>query len=238
MYIIDTETADISGGVCELAILTVDRGTFKVENVNHSLLKPKVPISPSAMCVHHITPEMVELSPSIEDFAQCLELDSDRYIVCHNAEFDVRVLEKEGFDFKGMKVLCTLKLARELFPKSKFGDHKLGTLFYGSGVYKTFEYKGDSHRADYDCYMLLSVLKWMLEEYNLTIDQAYDLIQPKPAYKKPCYLKKYRGQGITWEELLEIDYSYMEWVANNFTWKEDDPEQVELRDWFGEKFGG
>jgi len=131
-----------------------------------------------------------------------------------------------------VKVLCTLKLARALIPKTRFGDHKLSTLWYGFGLYKEeVEYKGVPHRAGYDCYMTAKVLECILKENELTIESALDLVQPKPIHETLCLMKKYKDQKLTWKEVKEYHPDYCSWLVQNYNWNDSN---TELRKYLSE----
>lgn len=89
---LDSETTDLYGQVCELAILRVDgRALYS------SLIKPTIPISREAWAVHHISQEMVEHAPGFGDVDGALRaVLHDKLVVIYNAEFDVSVLDNSA----------------------------------------------------------------------------------------------------------------------------------------------
>lgn len=217
--ILDTETTGIPGEILEIASVCINSKGI-VSSITEDLVKPsKHEISFGAMATHHITPDMVEDKPDISEVIDKYKMESG-YFIAHNAQFDLGMLP-EGTIGTDVKIICTLKLARELFNKSRFGDHKLSTLWYGFGCYKMpFSYEGVPHRAGYDCFMTADVLLCMLEENELTIEKAYELIHPKPIEETLCFMKKYRDQKLTWKKVKEIDPDYCEWLVDNFIWNE------------------
>lgn len=100
------------------------------EHVFHyGVYKPGKPIEDTAWAVHHISNEMVKdlplfSDPKNTDFMKLQQLVSDHIVVAHNLDFDRSVLENEGI--KVRRGLCTLELARRLYPTLKM--HKLGFL--------------------------------------------------------------------------------------------------------------
>ena len=219
--VIDTETTGLHSpsiveiGCCELS----EELTIPEEGIYSDLVSTDDIIELGAMCVHNITPEMIEGSPVIEDvIGKYKPTSNTKYIVGHNIEvFDLKVLP-QGFIEEGsdVRVLDTLKLARKLVPKDHYGNHKNITLYYGLQCYKTFpigEYQGVAHRASFDCFMTASILVDLLNRFGMTMDQAYDLIQPDITR---CKFKKY--SNVPWCEVIKDDESYVEWLLENIEW--------------------
>jgi DNA polymerase-3 subunit epsilon len=82
--VIDCETTDLPGGVCEVAVVdTCGRILL------NSLVNPKQPISPAANKVHNITDQMVAGAPTFPDvFAEILRVTASRRVLAYNAAFD------------------------------------------------------------------------------------------------------------------------------------------------------
>ncbi|MBU1387756.1 MAG: hypothetical protein KKE62_06065 [Proteobacteria bacterium] len=124
---LDTETTGTGDEdrFCQLAYKT-DNGTIAV----NELFDPGRSIEIEAMCVHHITDEMVAGKPSFRGSSTEKELkellsNSENFLVAHNASFDVGMLNREGLYPKN--VICTLKLVRHL---DQGGYHKKHNLQY------------------------------------------------------------------------------------------------------------
>jgi DNA polymerase-3 subunit epsilon len=91
------------------------------------LYKPQKEIEPGAEAVHGISNEMVKDLPlfaETQDKVLIQKLLDENILVCHNVKFDKAVLENEGLLIN--QTLCTVELARSLFPQ--FPNHKLQTL--------------------------------------------------------------------------------------------------------------
>jgi len=130
---LDTETtgAGEKDRLCQLAYKTEDG------DIVNELFKPPLPISIDAMCVHHITNEMVKDKPALKDSNDHRKLvdlltDDKNILVAHNAKFDVDMLIKE--DIHPKKVICTLKLARSLDPNGVIPRYSLQYLRYFLGI--------------------------------------------------------------------------------------------------------
>ena len=94
---LDTETTgtEKEDRLCQLAYKT------ETGEIVDELFKPPLPIAIDAMCVHHITNEMVADKPSFKDsphYQKLVDLlnDDKNILVAHNAKFDVDMLESKG----------------------------------------------------------------------------------------------------------------------------------------------
>jgi len=82
--VIDCETTDLPGGVCEVAVVDT---TGRI--LLNSLVNPRRPISPEAQRVHNISDQMVHGAPGFaEVFAEILRVTADRRVLAYNAPFD------------------------------------------------------------------------------------------------------------------------------------------------------
>ena len=215
LQMLDTETSSLSGEVIEFALVTCDE-QLNVINVVNNLIKPTCPIDPMASCVNLISDDMLKDCPSFEEVLPKYKYNIEEDIfIAHNSSFDKKMLVKSGMtDLSDAKWLCTLKLAKALLPK-RFGNDKLGTLFYGYKCDLTMEYKGASHRADFDVFMMREVLKEIMTEFNLDIHQAYEIAtSPPPFGKSKCWFKKHKGES--WENVKESDPDYCNWIKDTF----------------------
>jgi len=74
------------------------------------------------MEVHNITPELIEGRRSFREssfFEELLRLNVEKnYLIAHNINFDLAMLEKEGFKNR-MQLIDTLRCSKHLFPDSK-----------------------------------------------------------------------------------------------------------------------
>ena len=99
-------------------------GTF------HSLVDPGQPITPFVRELTGITDEMVEGQPQFGKIAEHVaELLQDRIFVAHNVQFDSKFMTAElkrcCIKFNPPR-LCTVKLARKVFPgQPSYSLHKL-----------------------------------------------------------------------------------------------------------------
>lgn len=172
--ICDTETTGPTpeDKVVEVAWVEVDED-LQVLDRQHSLIDPQRAISASASGVHGIVSAMVLEAPTLDEFFQYIygkRLVGDIVFIAHNAVFDLRYLGKYIDNL--VATLCTLRLARRLFPGAE--NHKLSTLKYELGLCN-----GLSHRADGDVDTTLDLLHKLVEKSGKSLrDLAQESMEP------------------------------------------------------------
>lgn len=122
-----------------------------------------------------ITNEMLRTAPTIDEAMQLL-LDTllsgdgkmPDYIVAHNAAFDFRFLSLtltrcETVSFPIPPFVDTLKMARDVIPKSEIENHKQETIAAKLGISYDFE-EGThgAHSADADVYVLSKIFEYLI----------------------------------------------------------------------------
>lgn len=200
LRVIDTETCGLQGGVVEVASVDIENG--KIVNPMSDLVRPDRPIGHQAMAIHKITEEMVANKPWIEEVIP--RYHGSPYYVAHNASFDSRMLP----DMPG-EWICTVKLARRLWPGIKYSNMAL---------YKSLKLSVETpaglhhHRALFDCYITAALLIRIMEESGWTPEQMVT-ITGRPALVNTMMFGKYRGKKIA--EIAQDDPGYLRWMLNN-----------------------
>lgn len=190
------------------------------EDTNELIICPTIPIEWGAMGVHQLTNEYVAYHCDV-GYSEVADgkwvLPSTKYLVAHNAEYDTRFICPE--QLADVKVVCTLKLARKLIHKSVCGDHKNMTLYYYLGCYKNpigEEHIGQSHSALSDAMVTANILVMMLKQFNLTIEEAYQLIskeKEEPEQEEDVTICPFpRHKGTSWKDVVKKDKEYCEWL--------------------------
>jgi single-stranded-DNA-specific exonuclease len=130
--ILDIETTGLSpfaDEICE--ICAVKTKNFVVQEIFHTLVKPKNKIPPEVIKVHGITDNMVKDAPEIEDvLPKLVEFIKDDTLVIHNVDFDLSFI---NYYLKKLSLpripvsqtIDTLKIAKTYFPLS---SHSLSAL--------------------------------------------------------------------------------------------------------------
>ena len=211
--VIDTETVAMKGAICEFGITKFEGDQFlKVESCSGTCVNPKTPISFEAMNVHHITEEDVKDAPEIDDVLKDYPLSDSDYVVAHNLPYELAVLPEDYFP-ENVRKLCTLKLAKLLYPVGEVESHKLGVLYYQWGIYKDPRLQVmdvQLHSAKDDTLVTGLVLEYMLADNDLTIDQAWELCYDFKTCKGG---KKYKSEK--WVDIIIKDYDYVEYTFEN-----------------------
>jgi len=231
--ILDTETTGTEkhDRICQLAyIVAVPNlvGT-QIDEAHKDFCKPPLPISFAASAVHHITNEMVEKKPpciKTKSFRKLQELNSSKNVlVIQNAEFDLKMLQKEGFESK-MPLIDTLRCLRHLYPDLE--SHGLQYVRYAFGLYrsevkeaKSIGLKIQAHDALSDVLVLKLLLDYLLVKHS--VEELIELTKKSIMYKTFKF-GKYKGEDII--EVAKKDPGYLEWML-----MEKDGEESLDEDW-------
>lgn len=137
-----------------------------------SLINPEIPIPAESTAIHGITDQMVRDAPLEDvvlegflDFAEGVGV-----IAGHNVPFDAGFLKfgllRYDFEIPKFKMLDTLKMARDRFPRGRkagsVANHKLGTLTSHLGIEH-----GTAHRALDDTIATAKLLNYLLVQIAL-----------------------------------------------------------------------
>ncbi|WP_437616425.1 exodeoxyribonuclease X [Erwinia sp. V71] len=200
LRVIDTETCGLQGGIVEIASVDVVNG--QIVNPMSDLVCPDRPISRQAMAVHRITEAMVRDKPPIEETIH--RYQGSAYYVAHNASFDRRMLPPMSGEW-----ICTMKLARTLWPGLKYGNQALRESLQlavtpPAGLH--------AHRALYDCYVTAALLIRIME---ISGWDALQMAQQMQAKKSADIFPfgKYRGRKIA--DVAKRDPGYLQWMLSN-----------------------
>lgn len=89
--IVDVETTDLNGQICEIAILDTTGRTLV-----DTLVSPEAPITPAAAAVHGITDTDVADAPTWDQVAPAvLRAIAGRTVIAYNAPFDQGIIRSE-----------------------------------------------------------------------------------------------------------------------------------------------
>lgn len=205
--VIDTETTSFEGGVCELASVDIING--QICNPMSDFVKPPEPITVGAMAVHHITDAMVAEAPPIDEVVGRYQGAS--VYVAHNAAFDRPKLPQINAPW-----ICTLKLARKLFPELE--SHSNQYLRYHFMLEVDVPENLHAHRALYDCYVTAALLIRLNRDVKMTIAQMRE-ITALPSLLHTMRFGKHKGK--TFEEIAATDQGWIRWALANMDADED-----------------
>jgi len=230
--ILDTETtgAGENDRVIQLGYLVLGSNPIEVHN---ELNSSDVPISFGAMEVHGIIPEMIADKPACTEtsaYKRLLELNTpDNYVIIHNAPFDLKMLEKEGFKTQ-MKVIDTLRVAKHIMPDEE--AHRLQYFRYKMELYKSEKKEADAlgvvvkaHDAIGDVLVLKLLLTKLKEAVMLAfprenpVEKMVDLTNT-PILVQTFRFGKYKGKSL--EEVAREDAGYLRWMLSSMENLDDD----------------
>ncbi len=208
--VIDLEMTGLSASadrICEIAVVRGRDGV--IEDEYQSLVKPKAPMSPGALGVHGLTPEMLEDAPDFADIAaNVARVLGDSAVVAHNVPFDMtflqRELEEAGYHFAPTPITVdTLLMARRLFA---FRRNNLSEVAAALGIDLA-----NAHRALHDARATFRVYARMLEildpERTVSLRELNDLVDalaPNSALRlrqRKLLRRSFRERRTVW-----IDY--------------------------------
>lgn len=206
--ILDTETHTLNGQPIEIAYapIQVNEGklTLDKSKIFDQLYRADEPISYAAMAVHHILESELIDQPHYTTFSLPQQTT---YIIGHNIDYDIRAIEKCGVDTSNIKAICTLALARLVWPDAE--AHNISALIYmiTKGSEKAREMIKKAHRADMDIILTANIL--MHEIHHLNIQSIEELYKASEDARIPRSINfgKHRGSAIA-----DLPADYMQWL--------------------------
>jgi exodeoxyribonuclease X len=198
IIVIDTETNGRDpADVIELAYLEMsEKGLGRISDVSSRRFKPSKGSTVGALSTHHILDyELADCKPSAE-----ARLPEDTtHIVGHQVDYDWEALGKPG-----IKRICTLAIARALYPK--LDSHRLGAMLYHLvDEDEARERLKDAHSAAADVLNCFLILQLMIDDCSLQLPSADSLWEFSEKCRIPTVMPfgKHRGTLIA---DLPLDY--------------------------------
>ncbi len=171
---------------------------WQIESGPHAgFVNPGMPVEPGARAAHHITDEELATGIAPDEARRILMAGKPDYVCFHNARFDVELVKPN------VPVICTLKVAKELYPESK--SHKNGALWYELGLGGGAPQMQPVHRAGPDSWTTAHLLMHMLRIY-----EPATMAQISQAPIKLLKINFGKHKGMTFRE-LPLDY--LEFIA-------------------------
>ncbi|MCL6494352.1 MAG: GIY-YIG nuclease family protein, partial [Ignavibacterium sp.] len=179
--VVDVETTGLSARnerIIEIALVKVEN--LKIVEKFSTLINPQRQIPSFISLLTGITNSDVKNAPLFHQVYPVLLEKTENSVLCgHNLQFDLSFLRNEvqliGDDFNPSHTLCTLKLARKLFPNLK--SRSLTPLAYHLNI----KHK-NSHRALGDAETTARVLIKLLK--HLKENEGIDSLDELLAYQK------------------------------------------------------
>ncbi|MCX6077884.1 MAG: exonuclease domain-containing protein [Campylobacterales bacterium] len=219
LIFLDVETTglEVEDKICSIGLVAVegDKVVAKYDLVNEGKK-----ISSKASAINHITNEMLKNTSKVAEcetykFLQEYNNESTT-LVAHNSKFDLKMLAKCGFNYKG-QVIDTLRVTKHLIPECE--GFALGFLRYelklyreekkellGCGVKDTI----NPHNALSDAIVVKLLYEYLLE---MVSKEEMCTLSTKSVLMQKLSFGKYAGQYI--EEISIRDSSYLQWMLAN-----------------------
>ena len=230
--ILDTETTgtDEQDRVIQLGYMVLGGKDVEVHN---EFCSADVPINFAAMEVHGITPEMIDGKPKCTEmpaYKRLFELNTpENYMIIHNAPFDLKMLEKEGFEVQ-MKVIDTLRVAKHIFEDED--AHRLQYFRYKMDLYKEEEAEAKKLGIEvkaHDAIGDVLVLKLFLTKLRKAVEEKFPGENPVEKMvdltNTPILVKTFRfgkHKGKTLQEVAQEDAGYLRWMLSAMENLDDD----------------
>lgn len=206
--ILDTETHTLNGQPIEIAYAPIQIADHKItldkSQLFDQLYSVDEPISYAAMAVHHI------LESDLIDQPHCtaFKLPEDTvYIIGHNIDYDIRALEKCGVDSANIKAICTLALARLVWPNAE--AHNISALIYmiSKGSEKAREMIRKAHRADMDIILTANILMHIVHQLKINSIEELYAASEDARIPRSINFGKHRGSAIA-----DLPPDYVQWL--------------------------
>ena len=206
--ILDTETHTLNGQPIEIAYapIEVNQGQLSLDKsqIFDQLYTVDEPISYAAMAVHHILEEDLVGQPHYSSF----QLPQDTiYMIGHNIDYDLRAIEKCGVDTSHIKAICTLALARRVWPDAE--AHNISALIYmiSKGSAKAREMIKKAHRADMDIILTANILNQIIHQLNIQSLEELYTISEDARIPRSLNFGKHKGTLIA-----DLPKDYVQWL--------------------------
>ncbi|MCO8103363.1 DUF3820 family protein [Acinetobacter indicus] len=206
--ILDTETHTLNGYPIEVAYAPIQLQQGKISldksQIFDQFYQVDEPISYAAMAVHHILESDLIDQPHYTSFRLPEETV---YIIGHNIDYDIRAIQKCGVDTSHIKAICTLALARLVWPDVE--AHNISALIYmiSKGSEKARDMIKKAHRADMDIILTANILMHIV--HHLQIDSIEALYAASEDARIPRVMSfgKHRGTAIA-----DLPNDYIQWL--------------------------
>lgn len=207
--ILDTETHSLNGLPIEIAYAPIQINEGKL-SLDRELIFDQLysigdeKISYGSMAVHHILESDLVGQPNFSEFKLPPETI---YIIGHNIDYDIRAIQQCGVDTSHIKAICTLALARLVWPDAE--AHNISALIYmiSKGSEKAREMLKGAHRADADIILTANILMHIV--YQLKIQTIEELFEASEDARIPRSINfgKHRGTAI-----IDLPTDYVQWL--------------------------
>lgn len=201
--------------------------------VHDELCSTVLPIKIEAMEVHNITPDLIEGKGVFinTEFYKELQMlnNSANYLIAHNINFDLGMLEKEGF-LNQYTQIDTLRCARHLYPELPY--HRLQYIRYALELYKTEQQEANdlnitikAHDAIGDVLVMKLFLRKLVGRCAETFPDYNAMEKLAELTRTPVFVTKFRFGKYKGEDVVEVakkDSGYLQWMRSNMAELDED----------------
>ena len=223
--VFDTETHKLHGDIIEAGGMAIEFDFMEKAKLSREFIaypelligrafkfseryKPSEPICFGAMAVHHIVDEDLAKCLPYTAFAFPKNIDV-KYLIGHNIDYDIAAVNRAGTSTNGIKAICTLAMARFLWPKLVAHNLSAVALYVSTNRSKTAHELRFAHSALSDCKTTISILIAIISETGIsTFEELYDFSE-KARYPTHIFYGKYKGWAI--KDLEDQD---LHWLFN------------------------
>ena len=208
--ILDTETHCINGYPIEIAYMPIDlnaQGLFAQQQQifdEYYALDADCEISFGSMAVHHILPADLLGKAHYQSFRLPIGCE---YLIGHNIDYDIQAIARCGQATDQLKGICTLALARQLWPE--LDSHSLSALSYfiSTDHQHTRNTLKNAHNAKTDILLTAQLLHRIVN--TLGVHSIEALYQASQQARLPQYMPFGKHKGVA---LQEIPIDYVQWL--------------------------
>jgi DNA polymerase-3 subunit epsilon len=204
---LDCESTGLNVETDEIIEIAVVKFTFEeILEEYEALVDPGMVIPQESIDVHHISNEMVQGKPKIEDvLPRVLEVVGSHTIVGHNIGFDISLIMQAA---KKRGIPCSIN------PENSIDTLRLARLYGGSPnntlemLRKHFNIPEEgAHRAMNDVVVNIKVFKYLVMDFRSKREMMTRLKEPIQMKLMP--LGKHKGLPFK-----EVPIEYLNWAAN------------------------
>lgn len=189
--------------VVEIAWAELD-DDLNILSMTRSLINPEMPIPAGASAVHGIVADHVRDAPTIYEFMaeeQYPLAGEESVLFAHQAKFDEKYFKPWMPDHLGS--ICTLKLAREVYPDAD--NHKLQTLRYFLELNVDVTHS-EAHTALADVKVLVALIQKIKADTGWDVAEMFEFCNtPKEVVRMP--FGKHKGT-----RLKDLPKAYVRWL--------------------------
>lgn len=198
-------------GYCGVAFS--DKGILNPLHMPAAMLcKPERPISYGAMAITSICPEDVADKPDHTQVVSYYMPVVPAYIIAHNADYDIQVAKNAGVDTSQYKLICTLAIARKLYPDI---EHSLGALLYRFHYDEARKHASQAHSAAMDVRFCIILLRGFCIEAGITDMQSLYEYSEAARIPERMPMGKHKGESINEVASTADGRAYFLWVITD-----------------------